>query len=63
MILATCCWFGLTLKEPWGRNLAPPLEIFCYISDGCPFFAHKTYRDEAVGLKSLAKILEKLRYL
>ena len=32
----------LTLKEP-GAESAPPLDIFCYISAGCYFFALKLH--------------------
>ena len=32
----------LTLKEP-GGGIRPPLDIFCYISAGCYFFALKLH--------------------
>ena len=33
----------LTLKELGGQNPPPPLDIFCYISAGCYFFALKLH--------------------
>ena len=32
----------LTLKEP-GAGIRPPLDIFCYASAGCYFFALKLH--------------------
>ena len=40
LLLINQCDITLTLKEPGGRN-PPPLDIFCYISAGCYFFALK----------------------
>ena len=33
----------LTIKEPGGGGIRPPLDIFCYISAGCYFFALKLH--------------------
>ena len=40
-VVCHCSILKLTLKEPGGQN--PPLDIFCYISAGCYFFALKLH--------------------